>query len=205
MEVLNINQRTDEWFSVRSGIPTASGFEKILSGTGKASTQSALYLRELVAEANGWQKPRFGSYAMDRGTELEPRAVAYYEFMTGEETEEVGFLLSECGRYGVSPDAMVGDRGGLEVKCPLPPAQITYLEAGKLPTKYRPQVYGTLHLTKLEFWDFFSFHPDYDPLLIRVENTDEEYLAWVEKWEPALEKFLKKLGELKDKFIKPVF
>jgi len=75
----------------------------------------------------------YTSRAMQDGIDMEPEARACYSFLAGGEVKQVGFCLSDDGRFGCSPDGLVGDDGGLELKCPLPKTHIKYLVEGELP------------------------------------------------------------------------
>lgn len=175
MKIIVAEQRSPEWFAARLGVPSASQFGKIVTPTGKRSTQADGYLNKLVAEIltgeSEYQEP---NDAMIRGTVLEPEARAYYELIGGQ-VEEVGFCLHEDG-FGCSPDGLVGSQGLLEIKCPLAHTHVEYLREGVLPGLYVPQVQGQLLVTGREWCDFLSYHPDMRPLLIRVER-DEKFIS----------------------------
>ena len=50
MVVLNIAQGSEAWMRARLGIPTASNFKRIITGTGAPSGCAAQYMNELLAE-----------------------------------------------------------------------------------------------------------------------------------------------------------
>ena len=52
-----------------------------------------------------------------------------------------------------------------------------YLLDQKLPTTYIPQVQGSMWITGFDSWDFLSYHPDLEPLLIHVKRNDDYILA----------------------------
>jgi len=93
---------------------------------------------------------------------------------------EVGFCMHDILRCGVSPDGLIGDDGGIEIKCPKPSTHVKYLRNGKLPSEYKAQVMGCLWITGREWWDFMSYHPQMPNLLIRV-HRDEEYINQLER------------------------
>lgn len=198
MKIYNVEQNTEEWFQVRSGIPTASCFDKILSPTGKLSTQATNYMNMLLAEnitnkaLNTWE----GSQWTERGAELEPDAKQFYEFTNNVELESVGFITNY--NVGCSPDSLVGDDGLLEIKCPAPHTHIEYLLNQKVPTKYIPQIQGQLYVTNRKWCDWMSYHPELPSLIIRVER-DESYIT---KLSAELNKFLKNLERKKQLIVK---
>ena len=176
MLVSNFEQGSNEWLQSRLGKPTASNFGKLITPTGKPSTSAEGYINELIAQKITGELPEFyTNAAMERGNELEPAAKALYEFINGVEVVEVGLCLHDEFECGASPDALVGDDGGLEVKCPLPHTHVAYLRDGKVPSKYIPQIQGCLWITGREWWDFMSYHPAMEDLIVRVER-DNEYI-----------------------------
>lgn len=183
MRILVHEQGSPEWLLARLGCPSGSGFSKLVTTSGKPSTTAETYINELIAEKVIGQIPENNPNEwMQRGTALEPDARAFYEFDRDVEVTEVGFCMHDTLECGISPDGLVGDDGGLEIKCPKPSTHIKYLrnQAGYLqkkkpPTEYYQQVMGCLWITEREWWDFLSYHPSLPPMLVRVER-DEEYI-----------------------------
>lgn len=174
MKIINVEQRSPEWFAARLGVPSASNFGKVITPGGKKSTQVEGYLNRLVADIlTGRSEQMEPNEAMQRGTELEPEARAYYELIAGR-VEEVGFCIHDDG-FGCSPDGVVGD-GLLEIKCPLAHTQVEVLRDGVIPSIYIPQVQGQMLVMDKQWCDFLSYHPDMKPLLVRVER-DAKFCA----------------------------
>jgi predicted phage-related endonuclease len=180
-------QRSDEWFAARKGILTASNFGPWLLATGKvAEGAKEKAICKLIAErANCDLGPNFENWAMKRGTELEPQAVAAFEGATGIKIQEVGFCKSLHGAFGCSPDGLViGESAGLEGKVPVPDTHIRYRRAGKLPEEYMYQVHGSMAVTGAKSWWFQSFCPGLAPLRIVIERDE-----FTEKLKAALVAF----------------
>jgi len=177
MIILDVKQGSDEWFDARIGLVSASNFCKIITPTGNKSAQSKSYMNTLIAEVMmGHKIDTHQSDAMLRGIELEPEARDYYEFKTDSEVHEVGLVyMNELKEISCSPDGLM-DKKGLEIKCPNPNTQIEYLRGGKVPSKYIPQIQGSMLVTGLMQWDFLSYHPELQQLLITVES-DPAYQA----------------------------
>jgi len=181
MRLIDCEQGSDEWIAARLGVPSASMFGKIITTQGKWSTQADAYINQLVAEKlTGEQTYVYQNEHMVRGTELEPEARAMYEFIKEVEVNEVGFCLHDTLNAGCSPDGLIAEDGGLEIKCPAPATHVEYLKAGVLPSKYKQQVMGCLWITGREWWDFVSYHPTMKTLIVRVER-DEEYITVLEE------------------------
>lgn len=197
MKIIECDQYSDEWWSVRRGIPTASSAGKVYTSTGKASTSQTAYIHNLVAEFYdlGYGiKEEHQTAAMRQGHVIEPEARSFYEFDRGIEVKEVGFCLTDDGRFGCSPDGLVGDDGGIEIKSPQTHTQVKYLLAGKVPAEYVPQIHWSLVVTGRAWWDFLSYCRGLPKLLIRVEPDEyteqmaEAMDAFYSKYRVALKK-----------------
>lgn len=189
MKVIDCEQYSLDWWMARRGVPTASDFDKIITpAKGELSKSLMPYACQLIADTYDRFYPRLEgaiSGAMQRGTELEPDARRWYEFEQDCEVEQVGFCLTDDGRFGCSPDALVNNRdGGAEIKCPLPHTHVQYLVDGGLPQKYKPQVHGSLVVTGCAWWDFVSYAPGLPTLIVRVEPD-----SYTDKIRAALELF----------------
>lgn len=198
MKIFNFAQYSPDWWNARRGIPTASEFDRILTpATGKLSKSADGYACQLIGEKLSTEYPLTtmnpATAAMERGTAMETAARSWYSVYHSLEVEEVGFCLSECERFGCSPDGLVGEDGGIEIKCPLPHTQVSWLLSGELPSDYKAQVHGTLIVTGRQWWDFVSYCPGLPELVIRVE-ADE----YTEKLREALEGFHARYRELEN-------
>ena len=181
MRIIDVDQGTEAWLEARLGCPSGSGFSKLIKADGKPSTQAEGYINQLIAElltgrttevkVNEW---------MQRGTDLEPMARSYYELVKGVEVKEVGFCKHDTLECGVSPDGLIDNDGGLEIKAPKPETFVKYVRSGKLPTEYKAQVHGCLWLTERDWWDFVAYHETMKPMIIRV-HRDEAYIKALEE------------------------
>ena len=129
---------------------------------------------------------------MEEGTRREEESRQVYEMLREVEVRQVGFCLSDCGRYGYSPDGLVGEDGLVEFKNPSGKVAVECLVGDKLPTEHIQQVQGGLLVTGRKFCDFVSYHPGLRTLIVRVER-DGVFLA---KLEEQLLLFCKKLDEV---------
>ena len=208
MKIISVAQRSDAWFAARRGLPTCSRFGSILTPkTGKpASAQDAL-INELIAESivppeSGFVRPPFISEEMEQGMKLEAEARCAYELEYAKlPVTEAGFILHDSGMFGGSPDALVGDVGGCEIKCPLAATHVGYIRAGVLPDAYRCQVHGSLIVTGRAWWDFFSYARNFPPFHLRVTRDpftdvlERELTAFVTRYNIERAKFnLPKVG-----------
>lgn len=193
----DVEQGSKEWMVLRAGIPTASRFDEIISPTGKQSAQADAYIAELIAETIlGCSLDTISNDWIERGKMLEESAVTFYELQRDLDTEKIGFVTTDDGLIGCSPDRLVGDRGGLEIKCPSPAQHVLYL-LDTFRTKYKPQVQGCLWVCELDWWDMLSYHPEMPPALMRVER-DESYIKLMKQY---MDEFQEKLAERSERVL----
>lgn len=199
MIIVDFPQHSKEWWEARTGKPTASKFGCILTATGKRSEQRKDYLFQLAGERliHG-REAGFSNWTTEKGTEEEPNARALYELINNCDVEEVGFALSDCGKYGASPDGKRTDCNvGLEIKCKTLKVATKYLFDGKTPTEFKPQIQGQIQVWGFDAVHFFSYYEGMKPLQV-VNDPDLEYLALQKE---ALEEFCFDLDELMAKLL----
>jgi len=180
------HQGSAGWHADRLGKITASRFKDVLtnarSKTGPSKTAHS-YMLDLIAEILTGEPQGFdGNKATEWGHEQEPFAVKAYEARTGLVCTEVGFCDHPTEpRVGGSPDRLVGDDGGLEVKCPFNTrVHLEYVLGGCLPDEHEAQVQGHIWINNKKWWDFCSYDPRIaDPklglFLVHVER-DQPYI-----------------------------
>lgn len=181
-------QGSQEWKDARLGWVTASRFADVMTQPrGKAASLSQTadsYMLDLVGEwLTGQQASTFESFAMKRGTELEPLARDAYSARTGRAVFTTGFVRHPTeSLVGCSPDGVIGDDGGIEIKCPETyKAHVRVLVSGEMPEEHTAQVQGAMWVTGREWWDFVSFDPrmpnDATQLMIVRVPRDEAYIV----------------------------
>lgn len=165
-------QGSMEWNQVRAGKVTASELDRLVSPLGKVRTGDGprTYLMEKVAECwAGSPLPNAQFWDGDQGQFLEEYARPAFTLETGLDVEQVGFIETDDGKMGCSPDGLIGKDCGVEIKCPHLPTHVGYLLEGVLPPDYVLQVQGSLYITKFSSWKFFSFRRGMPPLVLTVE------------------------------------
>jgi len=195
MKILDIKQQTPEWYSAHAGVPSASNFDKVLTSSGSLSKQIDKYAFQLAGECIiGTKEDSYQNDAMKRGIELEPEARLCYELMTGNTVTQVGLCMADKG-YACSPDGLIGEDGGMEIKCPSLAVHTMYLYENKLPTDYFQQVQGSMLVTCRKWWDFVSYYPNMRTLIVRVERDD----AFCNKLHDALVVLVKDVAQIVSK------
>ena len=163
MKILDCEQGSAEWIHARLGIPTASQFGRIVTPARKQLAAGRReYMAELIVEwVQGVPYDDFESEWTERGQALEPQAREYYGFECDMDPREVGLCLTDNGLAGATPDALVGDDGLLEIKCPMAKNHLLHLAGGVVPTKHIAQVQGQLWVTGRKWCDWMSYHDQY--------------------------------------------
>lgn len=187
----DIAQGTPEWLAIRKGKPTASNFDKIVTAAKCELSKSADgFINDLIGETFAPDfEPEFqGNWLTRRGNELEPQARLAFQAHTALDVETVGFCVHDNGILGCSPDALIEMDGeyvaGLEIKCPAPGTHVGYVRAGGLPDTYKQQVHGSMIVTGLSQWHFWSYFPGMQPHHVLVTWDD-----YTDKMQASLLKF----------------
>lgn len=199
MRILRCTQGGEEWAEAKRGIASASNANRVITPSkGEFSKQAEDYGCELIAESmlppHFWLGDDVCTRDMMRGNNTEGEARDYFELERGVEIEQVGCVFTDDNRFCCSPDGLIGDGEGLELKCPKHKTQIRYLIDGVLPVEYAPQVHWSMIVTQRPVWNFMSYAVGLPPLIIRVERSD-----YTVKVAEAMEKFWQLLTEMRAK------
>ena len=173
LQIYDMPQGSDEWFQVRMGIPTASEFATVLA-KGQGLTRKTYMLKLAGERLTGVPMESYTNGHIERGKEMEAEAREIYAMAADVELTEVGFIRR--GDIGCSPDRLIGDDGGIEVKTTLPHLLIGLLLRDKFPPAHRAQVQGTLLVTGRKWLDLVVYWPGL-PLFVKRAYRDEEYIA----------------------------
>lgn len=209
----NHAQGSPEWLAARKGCITGSRFkdarEKLAKGgPSKAQLQYAMdTARERVG---GTVPPKFANAAMRTGTEQEPHARMHYEAITGNLVQEVGFITTDDGLFGLSPDGLIGDDGVLEVKTMVSSDTLfTAVADGDL-SAYIDQCNGYLWMLGRQWVDLVLWAPDLESIGLQmtihritrdeaaIESLEADLLAFagrVDGYEAALRSAAKRAAK----------
>ena len=186
-----MEQSSPEWLEARAGILTASTIGQLITAKTikpAMNDRSRGLCQTLIAERiTGHVEPVFPNRAMTRGTLLEPEARRIYAEQTGQDVDEVGFARLDTDTYtlGSSPDGLVGETGGIEIKSPSAKVHVATVLSCAIPDYNRAQVQAFLHVTGREWCDFISYYPG-EPLFIIRDHPDER---WQKAIQSAAEQF----------------
>lgn len=194
LQVIDVEQNTDEWHQARMGIPTASAFDKVIS-KGRSDKPSAIrrkYMLQLLGERlTGVPTENFDTPQFQRGHHDEDIAANDYAFRQAVEVETAGFMRR--GDMGYSPDRIIaGTSGAIEIKSKKPDLQLALMFDDVLPEEHKPQVQGGMLVGGFDFVDFVSYCKDL-PLFVKRVYRDEKYISWLHE---QIQQFNQELAEM---------
>jgi len=156
MIIHEMEQGSEAWFAVKSGKFSATDFQTIANG--KPATIETLIYKKAAQIITGHREETYSNANMDRGLELENEAREAFIFEKGLDVRQVGFV--QCAEHvGCSPDGLIGDDSGLEIKCPEDHTHAKYLIHGC--NSYHWQLQGSLFVTGRKSWYFCSYNPNF--------------------------------------------
>jgi putative phage-type endonuclease len=163
VRLVDCEQNSAEWISARRGRITASRMCDTMARLkrGGEAARRRDYRAELIAERlTGRPEGHYVSKEMQFGTEQEPFARTAYEIKTQNTVDQVGFIFHPRLDFtGASPDGLIEQDGGLELKCPKTTTHLAYMMAGTVPEEYQDQILWNMACAEREWWDFASYDP----------------------------------------------
>ena len=169
-KLVGLQQNTSEWHAWRHKGIGASDASVAISKRGMSRAR-------LLEEKRGSEPPEdsFTNEAMDRGTELEPKARSRYNEKYGTNVKAVCVQSTQYPWLRASLDALSED-GSLvvEIKCG---ARVHQQALERFPVQYKAQVQHILAVTglpSLHFWCYWPESPN--PEILHVVKRDEKYI-----------------------------
>jgi len=186
MEIIDIEQGSDEWFAARLGSIGGSSIASVVAkGQGKMRTN---LLYRLAGEIlSGQPYDSYHNDHMARGNAQEAEARDMYEFVSENSVEQIGLIRKSPHKH-FSPDGLVG-HNIIEIKCTIPSVHIETVITDKVPAAYRRQIQWGMFVCESEWCDFVSYSPLVTDKPIFIKRTKRD------------EKLIKELDEGADLFI----
>ena len=170
MEIINIDQGSDEWFTARIGSIGGSSIASAVAG-GQGKMRKQLMYRLAGEILSGEKYQGYTNDHMQRGIDMEDEARQVYSFITGAEVEQIGmFRYSEHEHY--SADGCIGKEGIIEIKCTIPSVHIETIISEKVPAAYRKQI--AWGLRERQYCDFISYSPTVKDKPIWIKRVDRD-------------------------------
>ena len=186
--VVDVAQRSAEWFAARCGRLTGTAAADMLAtirSGNEAAARRDLRLRLVVERLTQRSQDQNGFVNADMqwGLDHERDARHAYEAATGEVVHEIGFLAHPELPAGCSLDgAVAGGLGIVEIKCPRSAQHLRTLRTTGLLPEYVPQVHHNLWISGALWCDFISFDPRFPHALQlfvqRVTMTQADRFAY---------------------------
>lgn len=201
--ILNVPQRSPEWFAARAGRVTGSRADDMIAPgrNGKESTKRRDLRVMLAQERLAGMALDVGGYVsadMQRGIDLEPVARVAYNAHEGlfDGVRETGFLSCDDLMIGASLDGDLNDfETVVSFKCPKSANHMTYarLSDGEVPKDYEGQIQHELLITGAKEYHFVSFDDRFkgraEPLQLVIRKYKRERFD-LAAYEKELRKFL---------------
>lgn len=181
-----MDQRSDEWLIARLASLGASKIGMALERqkrSGERMKAAQDYMYELAAErVTGMLAKRVNP--LQWGVDHEDEARLAYTLITNLPVVQIALLRHPTipGAHA-SPDALVGDDGGLEIKCPTSATHLKTLHLDAIPEDHLPQIFWNMACSGRAWWDFVSYDPRFPPemqFFQRRVHRDEKVIARME-------------------------
>lgn len=197
----NITQGSEEWRAIRAGRVGGTSCAALLvdgkSSSGLGTGAQSLVYRKAAEYIASPEEGGFISAAMERGTALEPVARRRYENEYFCSVRQVGYI-SEGEYLGVSPDGLIGEDGGLEIKCPGAEEFLRFFDTREMENKYYIQVQWSLYISRRKWWDFAYYHPEFSPVDLIVERFEPDRSMFA-KWDKRVPAYCAEVARVLNK------
>lgn len=194
----DVIQGTTAWTDIRLGVVTASNINMLITPKGKLASGDKVrdYAYKLVGERATWRVDyEFQGFDMERGHIEEDIARNIYSD-SYEEVRLCGFVENTLHGFkiGASPDGLVGEDGGIEIKSRKTKFQIETVAEDIIDDKYINQIQCCLLVTGRKWWDFVQYSNGL-PLYVKRILPDPERQALIIEAVTAFEALCKEIRE----------
>lgn len=156
IEILTMEQRTEEWYMAKLGRISASDAEVLLVGGEKkfgVGLESLISRKACELLLNEYDFDVFTSKEAQWGIDFEGYARELFQEETFYTTHEVGFIKSKEHLLGCSPDFVIDDKDiGGEIKCFSSQHHFSIINSGVIDKKIIAQIQYSLMVTGWEKW-----------------------------------------------------
>ena len=175
MKIVDVAQGSSAWVALRFGRVTASRFGQVIQPKKLKPSKSIRKLVSLLLaeERLGYSLEEFdGNAWTERGKRLEEEARTDYAFQKDVKIEQVGFVLTDDGRAGCSPDGkFAGMDAGIEIKCYEAAHHMRCLLGYEDPVD-PTQLQGQLWVCEWDYVVQWAWNPKLAPVEIRTYRNE---------------------------------
>lgn len=170
MKIHYMPQKSVEWNQIRLGKITGSDFHILMGDSVTRKTKIFKKASEIITK----QKcdADFYNIHIERGIFLEDEAREIYEVVSGNDVDCVGFVEADS-MLGCSPDGLIGEHSGLEIKCF---DNHTFLQSfvdNKIKNEHLIQIQFNMLICNRSQWDYFIYNKNYHKKIIRTIYRDD--------------------------------
>ena len=178
-------QRSPWWIANRIGKIGASDLHRWMAVSKRDGKprKARLDLEREIAFEKAFNTPfsMFTTAAMQEGIDNEAFVRSEYESQSGNKVQEVGCFYND--HFVASPDGLIGEDGGLEIKWLQDNSWSEVIATGKPYSgssgDHNLQIQGNLYASGRKWWDYVAANPNTGRfIVIRVER-DEDIIAGI--------------------------
>jgi hypothetical protein len=169
-----VEQGSDLWMSLRTGILTASEMKLIVTPKKLEIVKNPSHLYEILSQRiSGYVEPHYINDDMIRGHEDEVEAKIKYAENYAPVTD-TGFITNDKFGFtiGYSPDGLVGDGGAIECKSRNQALAVEAIIKDAVPDEHRIQVQTGLLVSERKWIDYVSYSGGF-PMMVKRVYPDE--------------------------------
>ena len=174
-----LQQGSWDWITARAGKVCGSELrylitDKLKIRDWKSEMPNSYLHRKLAEKWRGQALESFsGSRQTDQGVIYEEQARNYFSSFLEADIQTIGGMESADEKCWASPDGIMGEDVGLEIKSPNPENQVGWLLAGTVPEEHVLQVQFGLWVSGFKHWWFLAYCKDFPHLAISVDPNEE--------------------------------
>lgn len=194
------SQGSEEWLKLKLGVISASNVYKVVAK--KDSETRLTYLCDLVAQVCTGEQEEINSKYLKWGNDNEAAARSSYEMLEDVKTVQVPFVFKdENFREGCSPDGLIENVRGAEIKCPYNATNfVKFFTQEKVKSEYEWQMQYQMRILECDTYDAVQYHPNMRANQIKVHQfkIDSEMQKKMDDCIPEfildMDKLLEKIG-----------
>lgn len=214
-EFHKIEQRSAQWYILRQGKITGTSVCSILGNKTTAKgdpvkkTIEAIdnqAMLKAIEQVHGFIESDYLSFDMQRGIDSEPSARECFKQVYANENfldvTEIGFITLNK-HIGVSPDSILSNNTGLEIKCPNAKTFFKLCLTEEIDADHYKQMQHAMYVTGFQQWHYFNYlvHNNIEYYYHRIIERDQPMIDLIKsRCEEVIdikEKYIKKLSLVK--------